>query len=48
MTQQVVKHKPITLSVIVVSDYAAGREKSWEGAPSRITGLGGLRREVCR
>lgn len=30
MTQQVVKNKPITLSVIVVSDYAAGREKSWE------------------
>ena len=30
MKQRVMKNKPVNLSVIVVSDYAAGREKSWE------------------
>ena len=30
MERQVTENKPFTLSVIVVSDYAAGEEKSWE------------------
>ena len=30
MEPHVIKNKPVRLSVLVVSDYAAGREKSWE------------------
>ena len=31
MEREPMDHKPSSLSVIVVSDYAAGEEKSWEG-----------------